>query len=116
MGRKEGEGKKKKGMSKKRKVEAVDGEMLVDEDGRGGKRYIFQTVQLKVIRRWKKDGKWKQQTVKFEQTQSPFSKDKEGNVKSREQIIKELYGKREKWQKKHCSSNDKISSQINCFY
>jgi hypothetical protein len=44
-----------------------------------------------------KDGRRRQKTEKFYQTVNPFNKNKDGSLKTREQIYKEVCQERDKW-------------------
>jgi hypothetical protein len=51
----------------------------------------FEEISLKGKRRWKDiNGHWHQKTKIFSQTVSPFNLNKDGSVKTREQIMKEV--------------------------
>lgn len=62
----------------------------------------FQEVSLKATRRWKENGKTRQETKKFYQTINPFNRDKvTGLPKTRNQIWEELKAEREAWLAQH---------------
>ncbi len=60
----------------------------------------FDLVEIKATRTWVEDGKKRQKTKKFSQTINPYNKNKDGNVKTREEILVELKAEREKWMTK----------------
>ena len=66
----------------------------------------FEEVRIKGIRRWKEDGKWRQQTKTFFQTINPFNKDEDGLPKSRNQIIAELRAERDAWYDDACARDN----------
>ena len=57
----------------------------------------FQEVKLKATKRWRENGKQRQETKVFMQTINPFNKDADGMPKTREQILAELYHERAEW-------------------
>lgn len=61
-------------------------------------KYTFNEVSVKATKRWKdENGRWKTKTKKFYQTLSPFNKNIDGSLKSREQIMSEIMAEREGW-------------------
>lgn len=62
-------------------------------------RYTFDKVEIKGTRRWKENGKKRQQTKVFMQTLNPFNKNSDGTVKTREQIMEQLLTARDAWLK-----------------
>lgn len=60
-------------------------------------RISFEEVRLKGIRRWKENGKPRQETRVFMQTINPFNRDADGLPKTREQIERELLAERAEW-------------------
>jgi hypothetical protein len=57
----------------------------------------FEEVKIKGVRRWKENGKARQETRTFMQTINPFNKNAAGLVKSRCEILQELYAERAQW-------------------
>ena len=57
----------------------------------------FEEVRIKGIRRWKENGRARQETRVFMQTINPFNKDENGLPKSRAQIQQELLVERKAW-------------------
>lgn len=51
---------------------------------------IFDQVKVKATRRWKENGKPRQETRVFSQTINPFNKKLNGEVKTRSEIFAEL--------------------------
>lgn len=68
------------------------------EDYRAWRRKTSE-VAVKATKRWTdpETGKKRQQTKKFWQTISPFNKNEDGSVKTREQILNEIKAKRDAW-------------------
>lgn len=62
-------------------------------------RTYYQEIAIRAVKRWTDPvtGKRRQQTRKFYQTLNPFNKDAKGNVKTAEQIRKEIKDKRDAW-------------------
>lgn len=60
-------------------------------------RYRFEEVRIKGVRRWKENGRPRQETRIFMQTINPFNKDENGLPKSRAQIQQELLAERKAW-------------------
>ena len=60
-------------------------------------RIHFLEIKVKAVRRWKEDGKTRQETRTFMQTRNPFNKGADGLPKSSEQIMAELIAEREAW-------------------
>lgn len=60
-------------------------------------RIRFEEVSIKGKRRWKENGKWRQETKEFMQTINPFNKNAAGVVKSRAGILEELLAERRAW-------------------
>lgn len=61
-------------------------------------RINFEEVSLVATKRWTDEsGKKKQKTKKFYQTISPFNKNKDGTVKTRDQIFEEVKLERDMW-------------------
>lgn len=61
-------------------------------------RTYYEEVKIKAVRKWKdEDGKQRQKTKIFLQTINPYNQDKDGNIKSREQILMELNEQRRIW-------------------
>lgn len=61
-------------------------------------RINFEEVSLKATKRWIDEaGKKRQKTKKFYQTISPFNKNKDGTVKTRDQILEEVTKERNMW-------------------
>lgn len=59
----------------------------------------FEEVSVKAVKTWTENGKRRQKTRKFYQTISPINKNKDGTVKTREQIMTEILAERETWLK-----------------
>jgi hypothetical protein len=57
----------------------------------------FERVRIKAVRRWKENGKSRQETKVFEQTINPFNRDSAGIPKSRAAIVSELQAERDQW-------------------
>lgn len=59
----------------------------------------FQEVALKGVHKWKDPvtGRPRQTTKKFFQTISPFNTNAKGDVKSRDEILRELTVERDAW-------------------
>ena len=57
----------------------------------------FEQVSIKATRRWKENGKQRQETKVFMQTINPFNLDDSGKVKDRAQIERELLAERHAW-------------------
>lgn len=63
-------------------------------------RIDFNEISVKATRRWvDEDGKKRQQTKKFFQTLNPFNRTKDGQIKSKDQITKEIFAERDAWLK-----------------
>lgn len=61
-------------------------------------RITFEEVAVIATKRWTDEtGKRRQQTRRFYQTISPFNKNKDGTVKTREQINAEIKAERDAW-------------------
>lgn len=60
-------------------------------------RIQFEEIKLKATRRWKENGKRRRETKTFSQTINPFNRDEAGNVKTREQIWRELHEAANEW-------------------
>lgn len=61
-------------------------------------RIHFDEVAVRATRRWTDEaGKKRQQTRKFFQTLNPFNKGADGLPKERDQILKEIFAKRDAW-------------------
>lgn len=59
----------------------------------------YEEVSIKATKRWEEEGKKRQKTRTFSQTINPFNKDNDGNIKGRDQIMKEISKEAEKWLK-----------------
>jgi len=59
----------------------------------------FQEVRLKAVRRWKENGKQRQETKVFMQTINPFNKNAAGEIKQLDEIMVELKAERDAWLK-----------------
>lgn len=58
----------------------------------------FEVVALRAQKKWTDErGKRHQATEKFWQTISPFNKNVDGSIKTREQILEELKIERDRW-------------------
>lgn len=57
----------------------------------------FQEVRVKGVRRWKENGKPRQETQTFYQTISPFNKNEDGTMKTYDQIMVEIKAERDAW-------------------
>lgn len=57
----------------------------------------FQQVMIKATKRWKENGRMRQETRTFMQTINPFNKNAAGQVKSRQEIEQELLAERKEW-------------------
>lgn len=62
-------------------------------------RITFDEVAVKATKRWKENGKSRQETRKFWQTVNPFNKNDDGSIKTREQIMTEIVAQRDAWLK-----------------
>jgi hypothetical protein len=61
-------------------------------------RVKFNKVSIgKRKRRWKEDGKWRQETREFWQTINPFNRNDDGTPKDRLQILAELNAEAAVW-------------------
>lgn len=61
-------------------------------------RYDFTMVQVKGKRVWKDaDGKRREETKVFHQTINPFNRNADGNIKTQEEIIREITIQRDRW-------------------
>lgn len=61
-------------------------------------RIAFEEVAIKAVKRWTDEaGKARQKTKRFSQTVSPYNKNTDGTVKTREQITAEIKEARDKW-------------------
>ena len=62
-------------------------------------KYTFNEVSIRGVRKWKDPvtGKPRQETKKFYQTINPWNTTKDGNPKSREQIMAEIMAERDSW-------------------
>ena len=60
-------------------------------------RISFSEVKIKGVRRWKENGKWRQETRTFMQTINPFNIDADGLPKSGERIMVEIRAERDAW-------------------
>lgn len=64
-------------------------------------RITFETVSIgKFTHKWTENGKRRQKTEEFYQTLNPWNKNKNGDLKTREEIYAELYAKKDAWVKK----------------
>lgn len=60
--------------------------------------YTFREVKIKGVKKWKgEDGKRHTTTRTFSQTINPFNKNKEGKIKSRDEIMTEITAERDAW-------------------
>jgi len=57
----------------------------------------FDKVSIKATRVWQENGRRRQQTREFMQTLNPFNKNRDGTVKTREQILTEINAERNAW-------------------
>lgn len=60
-------------------------------------KIYFREVSIKATRKWKENGKRKQETKTFFQTMNPFNKMPDGTLKCYDQIMKEILEARDKW-------------------
>jgi hypothetical protein len=60
-------------------------------------RVTFQEVKIRGVRRWKENGKVRQETQVFMQTINPFNKNAEGFAKTAGEIADELRAERKEW-------------------
>ncbi len=61
-------------------------------------KHSFNEVCMKATKKWKdENGRVLQKTKKFYQTLNPFNKNKDGSLKTVEQIMVELRHERDKW-------------------
>ena len=60
-------------------------------------RIRFEEVKLKATRRWRENGKPRQETRTFMQTLNPFNRGENGMPKSRLDIMRELQEERDSW-------------------
>lgn len=60
-------------------------------------RINFQKVEVKGVRRWKENGKPRQETRTFMQTINPFNKNEDGSLKTYDQILAEVKAERDAW-------------------
>lgn len=61
-------------------------------------RYTFDEVSVKRTKRYTdEDGKKRQKTRKFSQTLNPFNKNKDGSIKTYDQIMKEITKEADAW-------------------
>ena len=60
-------------------------------------RVEFYRVSVKAVKRWKENGKPRQQTRTFMQTINPFNKNSDGSIKTREDIMREILAERKEW-------------------
>ena len=66
----------------------------------------FEKLSLKGTRKViDSDGKKHQVTRNFSQTLNPYNRDKDGGIKSRDQILKEIH---EEWNAWHALSNEEL--------
>lgn len=65
-------------------------------------KVFYEEISVRGVRRWTDPctGKRRQETKKFSQTISPFNRDKEGNIKTRSEILEEISKKRDEWESK----------------
>lgn len=64
-------------------------------------RTTFKEIKVTGTRRWKDEsGKRRQETKTFSQTVNPFNKNSKGEVKSPEEIWKEINEKLKQWMSK----------------
>lgn len=64
-------------------------------------RIVFDEVRIKAKRAWKENGKKRQETKFFSQTINPFNKNAQGLMKTRDEIMAELYTEKAEWLRKH---------------
>ena len=64
--------------------------------------YKFEEIKTKRTKRWTdEDGKKRQKTKTFSQTLNPFNKNKNGTLKTRQQIWDEINIEADKWLSKN---------------
>lgn len=93
--------------NRKSKIEFDNEDEMRIDYGSDEKTFTFKTIRLKIVKKWKLEGKRKQKTTIFEQTLNPFNLNLLGNVKTTEEIKDELMARSVQWELDNCKKEEK---------